>query len=601
MKRLILLAALLAGMTIAKASQVNEQEACRKAVSFFANHSKTRGTQVGLSRVCLSLDMASAVESVNDAPLYAFNLDGGGYVIVSGDDRTAEILAFSEKGHLNMDHMPSNMKRWLEGYVKKIQNLPANVMPRQQMTRAASYKEDILPKLKTAWGQYFPYNLHAPELHVVYEDIDLTSQAVTGCIATAMAQVMNYRRYPDKTLQTVESYSGTAEVPEEFWGDDKVDDKVVVDWETEAVPAGTKIDWDHITDTYNATSTEKEKEAVSRLMQYCGVASNMQYGWESYAGTDEMVYALYDVFGYEDVYMLHQMNYDAQGWADVLYDVISKEGPLLFGGDCPDDEGGHQFILDGYRNVDGKDYFYANWGWNGEDDGYVLLDVMSPGWIFDDFGRELGFTEYQMATPGLGENGKGKTSIEKNLYCSFFEFGTNGEVYERMSKDEGFDVEYAFYFLNLDHPHSSYQMGIGFFQDDRFVQGFNFTYNDSVDLPLFYYWGGESESAYDVITLGDGMGDGVYQIKMMCATAGEDDWKVCRDEEDVNLVTMTIKGNKATFSSHVPPTGIQTVTKDDHQTNAQNANWHTLSGVRLNGAPSAKGIYIHNGKKIVIK
>ena len=196
-KQLLLLSVLSVSMLTAEAGQVNEQQARQKAASFFAKNSKARGVQTGMSRAPLSLNMASAVESVNDAPLYAFNLDGGGYVIVSGDDRTAEILAFSEKGHLNMDHMPSNMKRWLEGYVKKIQNLPANVMPRQQMTRAAAYKEDILPKLKTAWGQYFPYNLHAPELHVVYEDIDLTSQAVTGCIATAMAKVMNYRRYPD--------------------------------------------------------------------------------------------------------------------------------------------------------------------------------------------------------------------------------------------------------------------------------------------------------------------------------------------------------------------------------------------------------------------
>ena len=87
------------------------------------------------------------------------------------------------------------------------------------------------------------------------------------------------------------------------------------------------------------------------------------------------------MFGYEDVYLLHQMNFDQSSWVDAIYDLISKQGPLLFGGDCPDDNGGHQFILDGYKNVDGKDYFYSNWGWDGDDDGYVLLDVMSPGWI----------------------------------------------------------------------------------------------------------------------------------------------------------------------------------------------------------------------------
>ena len=103
--------------------------------------------------------------------------------------------------------------------------------------------------------------------------------------------------------------------------------------------AGTPIDWANITDTYTQASTDAQIEAVSRLMQWCGLAANMQYGMESSARTDSLTYALYETFGYEDVYLLHQRNYDAQGWIDVLYDVIAQEGPLLFGGDCPDDNG----------------------------------------------------------------------------------------------------------------------------------------------------------------------------------------------------------------------------------------------------------------------
>jgi hypothetical protein len=92
---------------------------------------------------------------------------------------------------------------------------------------------------------------------------------------------------------------------------------------------------------------------------------------------------------------------------------------------------------------------------------------------------------------------------------------------------------------------------------------------------------------------------------MLCSVAGAEwnslDWKTCRDGEDINLVTMTIKGNKATFvyaSDPEPPSGIKAVSI---QTEMQQGDWHSLSGIRLNGAPSAKGIYIHNGRKVVIK
>ena len=595
-KQLLLLAVLAAGILTAEAGQVNEQQARQKAASFFAKNSKARGVQTGMSRALLSLNIASAVESVNDAPLYAFNLDGGGFVIVSGDDRTAEILGFSEKGRLDMNTMPSNMKRWLEGYVKKIQAIPAHAAPRQQQTtRTATSKEDILPKLKTAWGQYEPYNLHTPEMHVVYEDIDTRINAVTGCVATAMAQVMNYYRYPDMTLQDVKSYKGTAEVPEEFF--EYGVEGVTVDWKTETVAEGTIIDWDHITDTYDANSTKEEIEAVSRLMQYCGVAAKMQYGFESAAGTDDMMYALYDVFGYQDVYLMHQVDYDAQGWVDALYDVISKEGPILFGGDCPDGNGGHQFILDGYRNVDGKDYFYTNWGWNGEDDGYMLLDVMSPGWIFDDNGKEIGFTEMQMATPGLGPNGKGVTSIEKNLYCDEFILGEEGMVYERFNQSEGFDVEYAFYYTNLIYPYTSYQMGIGYYQNNQLCGGINLTEEGWI-IPLWWGLPIESEDEDDVLSIGAGLGDGTYEVKLICTVDGEENWKPCKDGEAVNLVTMTIKDNKATFGSG--STAIKPVVKD-LQKSTPDTGWHTLSGVRLNGAPSAKGVYIQNGRKVVVK
>ena len=597
MKKLYVLAVvLLASVLIAEAGQVNEQQAREKAKMFMTKRSLTRGVSA-LQRVYMPQNTPSAMASVNEAPLYLFNLDGGGYVIVSGDDRTTEILGFSERGHIDVNKMPSNMKNWLNGYVKKIQKLPANAVPQQRATTRAA-KADLQPKLKTTWGQDWPYNLHTPELFVKWDGNEATVNAATGCIATAMAQLLNYYRYPDATLKGAESYSGVADVPVGF--SDVSEDTVQVAWETEAMLAGTPIDWANITDTYTQASTDAQIEAVSRLMQWCGLAANMQYGMESSARTDSLTYALYETFGYEDVYLLHQRNYDAQGWIDVIYDVIAQEGPLLFGGDCPDDNGAHQFILDGYRNVDGTDYFYVNWGWDGEDDGYIALDVMRPNWIFDDDGNEIGFTEAQVATPGMGPNGKGVEATDKRWYCDFILVGYDDVVYERMSENEGFDVDYAFYFSNYDFPHTAFMSGLGIYKDDQLVSGM--AIYDGYDLPLWYYIPVDPEEDTSLpltISIGEGLGDGVYQVKMLCCVDGEDNWVPCRDGDDVNLVTMTIESNKATFKYGTQPTGIESVVNS--QADVQKAHWHNLSGMRLNGTPSTKGIYINNGKKLVIK
>lgn len=595
MKRILVMAALLlTGIVSVAARQVNEQDARQKAERFMVRRAMTRSV-ANMTRVYVPTRTVSAMESQNDAPLYFFNIDGGGYVIVSGDDRTVEVLGFSKTGHINPNRIPSNMRNWFDGYVRRIQSLPANASPKQCLTRAATSKADIAPKLKTSWGQDWPYNVHTPELHVVWNDMDTIVHAATGCVATSMAQMMNYYRYPDKTLMEHKSYTGTSDVPVGYSDEGSVD-TLQVDWVTEDVPAGSAIDWANITDKYDEHSTEAQIEAVSRLIQYCGASVNMYYGMESSARTDTLVYGLYDTFGYTDVYLLHQMNYDIQGWIDVVYEALSNDGPLLFGGDCPNNKGGHQFILDGYASYDGADYFYANWGWDGENDGYMLLDVMSPGWIFDDDGNEIGFTESQVATPGLSPNSKGNALIDKNLYCEWLILGTEGEVYKRQSELEGFEVDYSFYFGNYDFPHTNSLLGMGIFQNDQLVDGFSFS-EEALDLPLWYYWGGETESEDDVLSFGEGLGDGVYQIKLISRDVEEDEWKVCRFGDE-NAVVMTIEGNTATFGSNIP-SGIKPIVKD--RVDSATATWHTLSGTRLSGMPSAKGIYIHNGRKVVIK
>ena len=104
----------------ARAGQVGEKQARQKASAFMTGQATTRG-EISMTRVYLPLQTKSTIWSVTDAPIYVFNYDGGGYVIVSGDDRTADILGFSENGHIDADRLPVNMRNWLQGYATKIE------------------------------------------------------------------------------------------------------------------------------------------------------------------------------------------------------------------------------------------------------------------------------------------------------------------------------------------------------------------------------------------------------------------------------------------------------------------------------------------------
>ncbi len=612
MKKYFSLAILLfVGMVYAEASHVNEQEARQKAEAFFMTGVGTRSMADRLIRVYLPLMTKSPSWSVTDAPIYVYNKEGGGYVIISGDDRTSSVLGYSEKGRIDGNRLPVNLKSWLQGYVRKIERLE-KVTIQSNETRAGSSKTEIRPKLKTAWGQDYPYNLHTPELHVVWNDMERTVNAATGCVATAMAQVMNYYRYPNATLETLESYEGTSDIPvmtEDYAVPDTVKD---VEWVTEEIPAGSVIDWDNIVDNYDLMdvdgnvfsiykNTEAQIEAVSRLIQYCGAATDMQYGLESLTWDGPLLTGLIEVMGYEDVYALYAKEFNAQGWIDAVYQELATAGPVQFGGSCPT-MGGHQFVIDGYQSRNGKDYFYVNWGWDGEDNGYMLLDVLEPGWIINDSGKSEGFTEEQCIICGMGPNGKGVTKCPfEGVFLDLFEMGKDGKTYTRRSQADSFDVnDYSISWVNIHKPIVTAVPAIVALDDDnQIVTGTVFAdVETGMDMEFFQYWGVDSEQYHKPFPFGDGLGDGTYTVAAVTFEPGTEDWVLMENSENFS-VKVTVSGNKATFiNSDIQTSVTPVVFKPSIDTGT---SWYSLSGVQHDAKPTGKGIYIHNGQKILVK
>lgn len=307
----------------------------------------------------------------DDSYYYVFNAGNDkGYVIVSGDDRTEEILGYVDHGTYSEDALPEHMKSWLQGYADQIQYLIDNDIkgstPRQRAAARRKVKatKHAVPVLMTSkWNQGDPYNSKCP---VYYKEDGTTDQPASGCVATAIAQVMNFYKYPTRTKAEIPSITNTYTL-------DNGTKKTVT---TKAIRRATKIDWDNMSDTYTGNETQEQKDAVGNLMYYVGQAVKMGYGASSGASFgSSSVPALTEYFGYdESAYTAERADYTIDGWFNLIYEEIASGHPVGFAGGTSG--GRHAFVLDGF---DGERLFHVNWGWGGGSDGWFLIEVLNPG------------------------------------------------------------------------------------------------------------------------------------------------------------------------------------------------------------------------------
>ena len=130
-------------------------------------------------------------DTLENAPYYVFNVgDDNGFVIASGDDNSEQVLGYSTTGHIDPEAMPDNMKYYLDELVKEAASVESNVTSgARKIKRLVPAKIAIAPLITTHWDQDSPFNNMAP--YVINNNGD-TLRCVTGCLATAMAQVMTF-------------------------------------------------------------------------------------------------------------------------------------------------------------------------------------------------------------------------------------------------------------------------------------------------------------------------------------------------------------------------------------------------------------------------
>ncbi len=374
---LVLLVSLAVGIS---AAERTIEDAAAIAAQFTNNQQSLR--QAGVApRTAATMKLAHKCMKKNstEPAYYVFNQgNDAGFIIVSGDDRTEDVLVYAEQGSFNPDKVNPNLRFWLNRLQEQVSmanddNAVDKVTPRKAVSA-------IGPLLKNdkgqeiAWYQETPYNNLCP-----IDKLDNT-RSLTGCVATAMAQIMYKWRYPEK---------GTGSKTYTWVNANKKTQK-----ETLTANFGeTTYDWDNMVYNYSKVNyTDAQANAVATLMYHLGVACEMEYGGDEAGGsgafTDMIGNGITKYFGYKAAKFITTYTktaYGASAFEPTEYNVsfsdfekyfnddLEAGRPIIMGGE--DEDGGHEFVCDG-RNTNG--YFHINWGWEGDGNCYCKLTALKP-------------------------------------------------------------------------------------------------------------------------------------------------------------------------------------------------------------------------------
>lgn len=366
-----------------------------------------------------SLSLAHESRSAGgDVDYYVFNVaDDGGFVIVCGEDRVPPIMGYCDKGLFAEDSLPDNMRWWLTEYQRQLQYLRdhPSARPRQEIKLSTS----VPALMSTKWNQSKGYNSLCPAIptgtHPFYD-----GKACTGCVATAMAQIMKYHRWPSSGIghhnYVCDVQYGTNDAQQSYTATLSADfSKSTYNWDN-MVNAFKYYTQDYVVfvEETNTPATAQQINAVSKLMSDVGISLDMNYGSYERGGsaayTNNVETALKTYFGYDNSALYIDRDYYSGDFELVLRTDLDAHRPVLFSGSTAN-HGGHAFVLDGY---DANGYYHVNWGWGGTSDGYYLLSLLSP----EEQGAgssEGGYNYRQLAVTNIQPTESGKVALVTDI------------------------------------------------------------------------------------------------------------------------------------------------------------------------------------------
>jgi len=345
MQKIIIL--ILTLITILSAAPVNRTKAEQAAVNWFKHYAPQH---------LKTAEIASTVETEqnNLTVYYTVSFKNGGFVIISADDTAKPLIGYSFTGFADPQNMHPALNNMLNDYALQIFDLAkdSKAAPVMQWTNMLNSgftdkdtREDIEPLVESRWNQGTPYNMYVPNGWPV------------GCVATAMAMVMDYYQHPK---QGTGSHTYT---------DGNSGQILTADF------GNTVYEWKKMTAVYAGPTPLPSREWVAKLSSHCGIAVDMMYGQGgSGAYSTDCIQSMKQYFGYkQQANIKYRDDYSADGWRDAVKAELVLKRPLLYYGFG---SGGHAFICDGYHSVDNTLHF--NWGWGGSYDGFFAVDGLNP-------------------------------------------------------------------------------------------------------------------------------------------------------------------------------------------------------------------------------
>ena len=357
MKNLFLLMATLLLMAVPSwAAPVDVKSAQAKAHQFLLKQYSSGNLSGPVTQLKLAHTQVSALDGITPV-YYVFNT-ASGFVVVSGEDRAREILAYGDQQFTDLKDMPANMKYWLDSYKLQLEFLLQHPELEVEIPSLMDASRTVINPLITAnWSQNAPYWNECP----VYG----TDTCYTGCPATSLSMVFHYWKYPKQQTPAVPSYT----MPSYGVGLPELHPTV--------------FDWDNMLDEYTGGYTPVQATAVAHLMRYIGQAEEMDYTISGSGAYGKDVLRAVKFFEYDQNAQLlfktddlGYANYSDAQWADLIQAELEAGRPIVYMAYDNYTGMGHAFNIDGY---DGDGNYHINWGWNGRGNGHFALNAFTYG------------------------------------------------------------------------------------------------------------------------------------------------------------------------------------------------------------------------------
>ena len=347
------------------AAVVEPERALEVAQSFLPTNSKIHKSPKGSSApIDAEIVYTHYMPKSHRPAIYVVNI-GHAFALVSADDVAHPLLGYNYSKSWPTDgNLPPQVKSFLDDLAAQMEAAsehPQDTItaaewnaPRRMSRRAKmdNLPDSVGPLLTTTWDQGQYYNAMCP-----VDESGPNGHCLTGCVATAMAQIINYwgQRQPIHT-RGIHSYQSN-------YGELRVNYD------------STSYDFAHMPNQLTDASTQQEKDAVAKLMYECGVAVNMRFGTgESAASSYDIRGALTNYFNFSShqQYLTKDVMYEEE-WHRLTKNNLLIGKPLMYGG--KGNSGAHLFICDGYTR---NDFYHFNFGWGGDFDGWFQVSSIEP-------------------------------------------------------------------------------------------------------------------------------------------------------------------------------------------------------------------------------